>query len=329
MLRLSENAEMTIPEDPVASGEQTLRFSVIIPTYERRDLVAANVSALTAQQFRGRFEVIVVVDGATDGTAEALRRLTLPFPLTVIEQENAGSAAARNHGARLARGEVFLFLDDDMEAHPALLLEHDRSVRLGADAVMGHIPLHPGSPKGLLSDGVRSWADGRTRRLSEPGASLLLEDMLTGQLSVARAVFERLTGFDTRFRQQDTSGNADADFGHRLLQSGCRVVFNPAAISWQQYIVTPRQYLRRWREVGRADVRFVRKHPDRKDAIVTRKKLKGRRPCMVAPVAAVLRWVFATRVEQGRTDRITARWFKAVRWYEYWQGVKEAGGFPR
>jgi glycosyltransferase involved in cell wall biosynthesis len=319
----------TVPNDPGVSAGQTPRFSIIIPTYERRDLVAANVSALASQQFEGRFEVIVIVDGATDGTAEALRRLTLPFPLTVVEQQNAGSAAARNHGARLARGEVLLFLDDDMEAHPALLLEHDRSLRVGADAVMGHIPLHPRSPGGLLSDGVRSWAEARTTRLSEPGAPLLLEDMLTGQLSVSRAVFERLTGFDTRFRQQDTSGNADADFGHRLLQSGCRVVFNSAAISWQQYIVTPRQYLRRWREVGRADVRLVRKHPERAEAIFTPKKLQNRRRWMVGPVAAALRWVFVRRVERGLTDRRTAGWFNAVRWCEYWRGVADAEGRPR
>jgi glycosyltransferase involved in cell wall biosynthesis len=305
------------------------RFSIIIPTYQRRDLVTANVSALAAQQFEGRFEVIVVVDGATDGTAEALRRLTVPLPLTVVEQQNAGSAAARNHGAGLARGEVLLFLDDDMEAHPSLLGEHDRSHRTGADAVMGHIPLHPKSPAGLLSDGVRSWADARTRRLSEPGAQLLLEDMLTGQLSVTRAVFGRLTGFDTRFRQQDTSGNADTDFGHRLLQSGCRVVFNPAAISWQHYVVTPRQYLRRWHEVGRADVRLVRKHPDRAEAIFSRKKLQNRHRWMVWPAAALLRWVFVRRVERGLTDRRTARWFNTVRWYEYWRGVEESGGLPR
>src|SRR6185436_4086895 len=140
-------------------------------------------------------------------------------------------------------------------------------------------------------------ADARTTRLSEPGAPLLLEDMLTGQLSVTRAVFERLTGFDTHFRQQHTSGNADADFGHRLLQSGCRVVFNPAAISWQQYIVTPRQYLRRWREVGLADVRLVRKHPERAEAIFTRKKLQNRRRWMIGPIAAAMRWVSVRRVE--------------------------------
>jgi glycosyltransferase involved in cell wall biosynthesis len=301
---------------------------VIIPTFRRRDLVAANVATLTRQEFDGRFEVIVVVDGSTDGTAEALRALKVPFPLIVAEQPNRGSAAARNHGAALARGDLLLFLDDDMEAHPKLLTEHDRSHRAGAAAVMGHIPAHPETTAGLLAKGVKRWAENRAKRLGGPGAQLTLEDMLTGQLSVRRELFERLSGFDTRFRQQVTSGNADMDFGCRLLNSGCQVVFNPQAISWQKYIVAPRQYLRQWYEVGRADVWFVRKHPDRWAVIFTPKKLAQRRLWMIPPVGAVLRWVILMRAEQGRTDARTARWFKRVRWYEYWRGVAEAGGIP-
>lgn len=306
-----------------------LRFSVIIPTYQRRDLVAANVMALSRQVFDGGFEVVVVVDGSTDGTAEVLWALKMPFPLTVVEQPNQGSAAARNHGATLARAELFLFLDDDMEAHPRLLAEHDQSHREGAGAVMGHIPLHPDSPPGVLASAVSTWAEKRAERLSKQGEEVRLEDMLTGQLSVGRDLFSELAGFDTRFRQQATSGNADTDFGFRVLRSGCPVVFNARAITWQKYIVTPRQYLRQWREVGRADVRYVRKHPDQFVAIFTPKKLRQRRRWMIRPVGTVLRFVLLRRVEQGRTDGRTERWFKKVRWYEYWRGVTEAGGIPQ
>jgi glycosyltransferase involved in cell wall biosynthesis len=310
------------------SDRATLRFSVIVPTYQRRDLVRGNIAALARQEFEANFEVIVVVDGSTDGTAESLRDLRVPFQLKVIEQANAGSAAARNHGATRAKGELLLFLDDDMEAHPKLLAEHDCAHRAGAAAVMGDIPAHPETTEGLLAQGVKKWSEDRAKRLSQPGAQLTLADMLTGQLSVSLELFQRLSGFDTRFRQQATSGNADTDFGCRLLNSGCRVVFNPRAISWQKYIVTPRQYLRQWREVGRADVRLVYKHADRWPMIFTPKKLAQRRWWMTPPVAAVLRWVFLKRVEQGRTDQWTARGFKRVRWYEYWRGVAEAGGIP-
>src|SRR5690348_2266423 len=101
-----------------------MRFSVVIPTYQRRDVVVRSVAALNRQTFRD-FEVVVVVDGSTDGTADALREVEAEFALTILEFPNRGLSQARNAGARAASGEVILFLDDDMEADPALLEEHD------------------------------------------------------------------------------------------------------------------------------------------------------------------------------------------------------------
>src|SRR5580698_4513306 len=115
------------------------RFTVVVPTYQRCEVVTANIVALAGQEFTGHFEVVVVVDGSTDGSAEALRALRVHFPLTVIEQPNQGASKARNRGAQAARGEILLFLDDDMEGDPHLLTEHDRSHRAGADVVFGHM----------------------------------------------------------------------------------------------------------------------------------------------------------------------------------------------
>lgn len=185
------------------------------------------MAALAGQAYRGRYEVIVAVDGSTDGTVDALWALPLPVLLKVVEQENRGAAAARNAGARLAGGEILLFLDDDMEADPHLLAEHARSHAAGASAVVGHIPLHPDSPRNFLSAEVGRWAERRRARLAKPGTQLLLLDLLTGNLSVRRDVFERLGGFDQRFTEGGSFGNEDLDFGYRLLGSGVAVVTRP------------------------------------------------------------------------------------------------------
>src|SRR5438874_1647135 len=89
-------------------------FSIIVPTYNRRDVVLDTVASIAAARRPWPCELIVVVDGSQDGTAEALSRLELPLPVTVLQQANAGAAAARNAGAGAARGRFLLFLDDDM-----------------------------------------------------------------------------------------------------------------------------------------------------------------------------------------------------------------------
>ncbi len=84
--------------------------SVIVPTYQRRELVRRAVSSVLAQTF-GDFEIVVVDDGSTDGTRESLTGLDPRLRHTW--QENRGPAAARNTGLRLARAPVVAFLDSD------------------------------------------------------------------------------------------------------------------------------------------------------------------------------------------------------------------------
>ncbi|MGH7908147.1 MAG: glycosyltransferase family 2 protein [Candidatus Binataceae bacterium] len=94
-------------------------ISVIIPTYNRRLMVRDAVESVLAQ--RGcNFELIVVDDGSTDGTAEALEPTAAAFnenraenAFQILRTGNRGPAAARNHGVRIARGEFIAFLDSD------------------------------------------------------------------------------------------------------------------------------------------------------------------------------------------------------------------------
>jgi glycosyltransferase involved in cell wall biosynthesis/peptidoglycan/xylan/chitin deacetylase (PgdA/CDA1 family) len=315
------------------------RVSIVIPTYQRREIVVRSIRALANQEFDGLFEVIVVVDGSCDGSADALRQIDARFQLTVLEQPNQGAASARNQGVAVARGEILLFLDDDMEAHPQLLAEHDRSHQEGADVVLGHIPLHPESPSGVLSRGVKCWADQRAARLTTPGEKLTLHDLLTGQMSLSRATFHSIGGFDTNFTYQGSFGNEDVDFGYRLLLGGYKIVFNIKAVSWQYYGVEPRQYLRQWRQAGRADVDFARKHPEQASLIFSlngaetwMNRYVWRRiaalPLLNWIVAGILRWLVFALTDRGRQDAITARLLYTAKDIEYWNGVREAGGVP-
>jgi GT2 family glycosyltransferase/peptidoglycan/xylan/chitin deacetylase (PgdA/CDA1 family) len=307
------------------------RFSVVIPTYERRETVLRTVSALGNQEF-AEFEVVVAVDGSTDGTAEGLRQLDTPFALKVVEQQNQGRAAAVNTGVAAAEGELLLILDDDMSADPRLLAEHDRSHREGADAVRGDLPLDPNSPPNLLSWGVGFWARTRCERLSAPGAEIRLDDLLTGQMSVSRQTYDELDGFDVGFTRDGLFGGEDIDFGYRLLGAGKRVVFNPRAITYQYYDVGPAEYLRRAQETGRSDWELVAKHPELAERGQSHPRFTTRRsrlllePFLRLPVA----FSWALRAGAGalvrsrlNTPRLR-RLFFAVRTLEYQRGRRAA-----
>lgn len=308
-----------------------MRFSVVIPTHQRRDTVVRTVAALASQSYDD-FEVIVVVDGSTDGTASALRALSLPFELSVLEQRNRGAGAARNAGAAAARGELLLFLDDDMDADPSLLLEHDRSQREGADLVVGDLPLHPDSPRNVLSRGVASWARARRDRLAATGGEIPLADLLTGQMSISRHAFERLGGFDASFTRDGAFGGEDIDFGYRVLKAGCRVKFNPAAISRQYFDVDPADYLSREYDAGRAAQELAAKHPERGEQLSRGLQLHTRRsrlllgPFALAPgaVSAPLRSAVAWLVRSGRGGARLGAIFQSVRAMEHLRGARAA-----
>jgi glycosyltransferase involved in cell wall biosynthesis len=86
------------------------RVTVVIPTYQRRELAQRAVESVLSQSFQD-FEVIVVDDGSTDGTEEGLSGLD--DRIHYVRQENRGVERARNAALEQARGSIVAFLDDD------------------------------------------------------------------------------------------------------------------------------------------------------------------------------------------------------------------------
>ncbi|MGA6974615.1 MAG: glycosyltransferase family A protein [Candidatus Binatus sp.] len=88
-----------------------MKVSVVIPAYNDKGTIAGAVESALTQHFDGRFEVIVVNDGSTDGTRAELEKFG--GRIRVIEQDNAGVSMARNAGMAAAAGEYIALLDAD------------------------------------------------------------------------------------------------------------------------------------------------------------------------------------------------------------------------
>ena len=115
-------------------------FSVVIPTYNRREMLRDALASIWAQTFSD-YEVIVVDDGSTDGTRESL---ALPDArLRFLAQSHRGPGAARNLGIREAQGQYLAFLDSDdlwfpwtLETYASVIREH------GNPAFLASNPFH-------------------------------------------------------------------------------------------------------------------------------------------------------------------------------------------
>ena len=118
---------------------KTPRFSILIPTYNRCDLVRLTVESALAQSFAD-YELIVIDDGSTDETVRMLE--AYGSRVKVLCQKNSGPELARSTGAAAATGDYLVLLDNDDLLYPWALATYDRLVR-----VLGSPPLILGAVK--------------------------------------------------------------------------------------------------------------------------------------------------------------------------------------
>ncbi len=98
-------------------------FSVVIPTYNRLEMLQRVLDALREQVDAPPFETIVINDGSTDDTD---RVISARHDITFRTQKNSGPGKARNQGVTLAKGKVVIFIGDDTVPEPRFLAEHAR-----------------------------------------------------------------------------------------------------------------------------------------------------------------------------------------------------------
>ncbi len=235
-----------------------MQVSVVIATYDRRRLLEKTLPALLSQQFPSAdYEVIVVVDGSTDGTLEFLRTQT-STNLHIIEQRNQGQAAAINAGVRAARGDILLFLDDDIVCGPTLVAEHARAPRHGQTCLaFGPVLVASEGRDSLVLDWARTFCDDFfTKEVKQSPDLGWYGCLASANSSVPRSVIQSIGFLDESFTRKN-----DIELGHRALDAGYRFVYIPEAVTHQIYVKTQRDVIADAGEDGAAEIRLCRKFP--------------------------------------------------------------------
>ena len=199
-----------------------MKISIVIPTYNQKEILAKTLDYLILQDYRrDQYEIIVVDDGSSDGTQEMVKsKMGSGVSLRYFYQKQRGPHFARNLGIEKARGEIVIFVDSDIFAPPNFISEHVKSHEALGDVVVSGPAVRTANVDNVFANINRR----KTKKLlfDFSGPSLI-----TSNLSVKRTFLIRVGGFDEEFTG---FGWHDWELGFRLKKLGLKAKRNINAI---------------------------------------------------------------------------------------------------
>jgi glycosyltransferase involved in cell wall biosynthesis len=196
-----------------------MKVSVIIPTYNRCDLVRRAVTSALGQT-GAQIDIVVVDDGSTDSTREEVERIAQhsPLPIRYIWKSNGGCASARNVGLREVTGEAFIFLDsDDVFDSQAIASLVNALEKTGADFA--------------YSPATEVFPDGK-ERLNFPVAAEKPEELAAAYFMYPNVrngavLFRRYVIDEVGYLDDSLRHNEDTDYLQRVAIK-CKAAYSPA-----------------------------------------------------------------------------------------------------
>lgn len=309
--------------------------TVVIATFNRIESLRRLLGQLDGQALPpARFEVIVVDDGSAIPVPPALQGSSYPFALRAEVQANAGAGAARHRGALAARGEILIFVDDDMQVGPGFveghLAAHDGAQRR---LVLGHI--RPAEPRERMTLPER-WHQHHFDRLAaraRGGEKLPGNVLYSGNFSLRKDDYLAVGGFDATLREME-----DRELGVRLEEAGFHTVVTDAGYSINSAEeVSAARWLRRVPTFGRFDQRVGKKHPAAAGANPWRILERWRQPLQpvllgaalfpgLARVGGSLGYAVASVADRLGSERLAFHLVSLVFGLLYYRGVREEMG---
>ncbi len=213
-------------------------ISVVIAAYNEEKTIGRCIDSLLAQTApRDSFEIVVADDGSQDATA----RIAAERGVRVVTQPNGGAGAARNLGARQARGDLLFFIDADSTADPHWI--EAMAAPFADPEVMGASGVKKTHQTGLWPRYVQVEYDFKYDRIAVHPTIDFVDSSTAGY---RREVFLASGGFDQSLAEAE-----DVDLSFRLAGRGCRLVLAREAITYHTHPESPEHYLQRKSQYAR------------------------------------------------------------------------------
>ncbi len=201
-------------------------MSVIVPTYNRRLELEDCLNSLGRQRFKD-FEIVVVDDGSTDSTGEAVRT----FNVRYHKVSHGGVVKALNFGVSLALGEIIAIMDDDCVASEDWLVMLVSAYTNAVGGVGGRILDWRGASLNTAKIVGKVLDDGRTTANFDSGGNLREVDYIKGgNMSFRKNLLQEAGLFDSNYLGDGF--NFEPDICLRIKRRGARILYEPGAVVW-------------------------------------------------------------------------------------------------
>ncbi len=229
--------------------------SVVVLCHNQLEHVQRLISLLLKQDYSaGEFEIVVVSNGSTDGTADWLRTQTSHLIQPVILEFPLSRAAGRNHGIAAARGSLIVMIDGDHTVESNFVSLH---ASLHQDEICAIVGKSDYAQTGEYNALYR-YLDGCGAAKLSQGSRLPGRYFATGNCSILKRTIERVGDFDEAFQSW---GGEDLDFGVRLENAGIPIYGNFEVRAVHHHFRSLDQLLENKRKFGEASIPLlVKKH---------------------------------------------------------------------